>query len=357
MLSSMADYWSQHGVEVDLITLSDVEEDFFEISPAVRRVGLDCAGASRHLLAALRNNLRRVSRLRQVLSRAHADIVISFGDRTNVLTLLATWGQSCPVIVSERVDPRQLSIGIVWRVLRRLVYPIADALVVQTNAVAVEWASGVTSAAAVRVIPNFVRVPPLPKSSAAERIASQFVLGVGRLTRQKGFDLLLRAFERASRSQPLWSLVIAGDGPERGALEILALELGIGQRVRFLGVVRSIASVLAQTGIFVLSSRFEGFPNALLEAMAAGVAVVSFDCPSGPRDIIRPGVDGVLVPPQDVDSLAKSLEELMRDPQRRQRLAEGAMSVVCRFSEDQVMAAWNEVIQLCRDHSRDARGT
>jgi GalNAc-alpha-(1->4)-GalNAc-alpha-(1->3)-diNAcBac-PP-undecaprenol alpha-1,4-N-acetyl-D-galactosaminyltransferase len=139
-------------------------------------------------------------------------------------------------------------------------------------------------------------------------------------------------------------LSILGDGPERASLEALASRLGISSRTRFLGWVRDPGTVLSRGDLFVLSSRYEGFPNALLEAMSCGLPAVSFDCPSGPREIIRDGVDGILVPPQDVDSLSAAMDRLMSSPAERQVLASRAAEVNERFGLERVAKIWEDVI-------------
>jgi glycosyltransferase involved in cell wall biosynthesis len=144
---------------------------------------------------------------------------------------------------------------------------------------------------------------------------------MGRLHPQKGFDLLLEAFSRIKDQYPDWSLTILGDGPLREQIESLRDELGLKGRVHLPGAVKNPHQVLKQAELFVLSSRREGFSLALLDAMSYGLPVVAFDCRSGPREIIRDGVDGVLVPPEDVGAMAEALGRLMSDESERNRLA------------------------------------
>ena len=160
---------------------------------------------------------------------------------------------------------------------------------------------------------------------------------MGRLSREKGFDILLDAFAEVAEMQPEWKLALFGEGPMRAAV-------GLTDRVTMPGLVKHAHDALAQADIFVLPSRFEGFPNALCEAMACSVAAIATDCPSGPREIIRHDVDGLLVPPDDSGALAREVARLMADPDARRRLGERATEVVERFSPEHVVRQWEEIL-------------
>jgi GalNAc-alpha-(1->4)-GalNAc-alpha-(1->3)-diNAcBac-PP-undecaprenol alpha-1,4-N-acetyl-D-galactosaminyltransferase len=155
--------------------------------------------------------------------------------------------------------------------------------------------------------------------------------------------LLIAAFANVAPAFPDWRLVIAGDGVERPALEALVADLGLSDRVSLPGVVDATAH-LADADLFVLSSRYEGFPNVLMEAMAAGLPVIAFDCQSGPSEVIRDGVDGLLVPPGDATALAVRMGQLMDDPDTRQRLGAAAPDVVHRFGIERVMGMWEDLV-------------
>jgi glycosyltransferase involved in cell wall biosynthesis len=167
---------------------------------------------------------------------------------------------------------------------------------------------------------------------------------MGRLSREKGFDVLMRAFARCAATRPDWSLLIAGEGEERAHLVDLRGRLGLAARVRLPGRVADPGGLLRRADLFVLPSRHEGFPNALLEAMACGLPVVAFDCPSGPAEIVRPGQDGLLVPACDEEALAAAMRRLMDDEAERRRLGARAVEVLERFGLDRVMAAWETVV-------------
>jgi glycosyltransferase involved in cell wall biosynthesis len=170
------------------------------------------------------------------------------------------------------------------------------------------------------------------------------VIAVGRLSAEKGHAKLLEAFQPLAARFPDWELVIHGEGSERPRLEQLAAHLGVGERVTLPGWSKDVESVLREADLFVLPSRYEGFPNALLEAMAAGVASISFDCDSGPREIIRNGIDGLLVPPGDVTALTQAMASLMSDEANRRQLASQARSVVERFGQGEVYRRWDEIL-------------
>lgn len=350
VLSTMANYWAEHGHGVTVITLDSKDSDFYALLPQVQRVGLALMQDSTGGFSAVKHNLKRLMALCRSIRRSRPEAVISFMDRTNVLTLLATRGLKTRIIVSERVDPSRHDCPRVWSWIRLVAYPWADCVVCQTDSVR-RWMNRHIRRARIAVIPNPVSPPqvdPLQTASTdAERLALHghpTVAAMGRLTAQKGFDLLISAFAGAVRTNPAWRLVILGDGPQRDQLILLARSFQVQEKVSLPGILKNPFSLLRQADIFVLPSRYEGFPNALLEAMACGLPVVSFDCPSGPADIIRHGVDGLLVPAQNVDALARAMAALMNDEKWRSRLSSKAVEVAQRFSLERVMGMWEPLL-------------
>lgn len=370
VLSNMAGYWAEKGWDITILTLFHGNEPIsYDLHPRVLHHDLltstlhknprpdrQSMEALRNLFKALSPSERKVVvrdmvlivALRHAIRDTNPDTIISFIDVTNVCVLLATHNLHFPVIVSERCDPRQGSTGNEgWDRLRHRLYPNARHVVVLDGDSLSFFDDDVRQRA--RVIPNAAMPPRFSRVEPEEtqKKTGRTLLAMGRLDHGKGFDLLLEAFSRIAPRQSSWSLEIWGQGPLRSSLESLASELGLNGRVRFPGFTRNRDDVMRQADLFVLSSRFEGFPNVLLEAMASGLPVVSFDCPTGPSRIVRNDIDGLLVPPLDVAALSENLERLMENHAERQRLASRAPEVIERFDVDAVMGRWEELVRGC----------
>lgn len=322
---------------VTLVKLSELD-DHYEVDPRVEIRSIS-AGPRTLTSRLLINRCRIIWRLRQELQRAPSDVVLSFIDLTNIRTLIAARGLGVPVIISERTDPTRHRIKVVHRVLRKVVYPWADVLVVQTEAVA-RWARTFMRENAVRVIPNPV---VLDGTDTTER--ADLVIAMGRLAREKGFEVLLDAFAASSAVTMGWRLCILGDGPERTALSEQARRLGLTDVVDFPGVVSDPRLWLRRAGLFVLPSRYEGFPNALLEAMTCGAPVIASDCPSGPAEIVCDDSVGRLVQVGDVRTLAGAIDELLADAPARMRLGDRGRASVRRFAAPEVIAQWHSLLR------------
>ena len=300
------------------------------------------------------NKVRRLVALRRALRELAPDVILSFLPHVNVAAVISALGLGIPVVVSERIYPPAMPLGPVLERLRRWTYPRAHGVVVQTEQ-AREWLNRTCPQARGHVIANPV-VYPLPTGEPVvppDRVTSwarRMVLAVGRLSDQKQFDVLMAAFAELAPGYPQWDLVILGEGEERDRLERERERLGLGGRARMPGRVGNLSDWYNRADLFVMSSRFEGFPNTLIEAMAHGLPAVSFDCRAGPRDIIRDGTDGLLVSPEGgAPGLARAMETLMRDEPRRQEMAGAAVAVRERFSMERIAAQWDTVLGLTRE--------
>ncbi|MGE4552371.1 MAG: glycosyltransferase family 4 protein, partial [Desulfovibrionaceae bacterium] len=336
VLALIADRLARRGHGVHIVTLDDAPPGA-PLHPSVTCHQLGLTRPAANIMQGIMANLRRVRALRRTILSLAPDAVLSFMDTTNVLTLLAV-GRRLPVAVAERIHPVRRHIGPVWSRLKHWSYRRAAVVAVQTQDMADHFAGRFPCT----IIPN--PVPPCP-ATAENRPDRPRVIAMGRLVPQKGFDLLLRAFSGLAKKFPVWDLFIYGEGPQRPELETLAATLGLDGRAFLPGWTQTPRAELAQAEVFALASRYEGFPNALCEAMACGLPVVATDCPSGPRTIIRQDVDGLLVPPEDTAALADALARLMAEPGLRARLGHRAKDISRRFQVDMVIDMWENLLQ------------
>lgn len=339
VMATLANRWAGEGHAVTLVTLSGAD-DFYQLDPNVARAALKLVKPSAGAVQGLLANAQRVGALRRILQASAPDVVVSFMDSMNVLTLCASTGLGVPVVVSERIDPAACTPGRVWSLLRCATYGRSSGLVVQTSRAA-DWAGQQGWRIPITVIANPIDARFLVPLDGDAR--SQMVVGVGRLAAQKRFDRLIDAFDRVAAKHPGWSLVIAGDGPLRGDLADRISRCEAASRMRLCGRVEDVAPLLRGSRIFVLSSAFEGFPNALHEAMACGCAVIATDCPSGPSEMVDHGLTGVLVT-QSVESIAGALDELMSDESQCRALGSNAHRAAFACSTDAIGRRWDSLI-------------
>ncbi len=346
-VADMANYWAERGWYISIVTLTgDAVPDFYELHSSVERIYLDRMGITRGYLQKICSNLATLYRLRRKLSSGHIDVVISFMDVINVLTLLASFALSPKVVISERTDlTTSPEILPVWRFLRRCVYSWAAVIVGQTLT-AKKWLE-LRYPGRVVTIPNSLRPLPLP-----DCLRQSTILSVGRLVHSKGFDILFDAFAQIKERCPGWRLIVLGDGPDRDDLIERACALGIEDRLSMLGSVVSPERWMAEAGIVVQASRYEGFPNVVLESMAMGAAVISSDCPSGPAELIQDGVNGRLVAVDDTSGFADAMIALILDADLRNRMGSAAMYVRSSFAQQQVMSLWEQALAFNHSDNR-----
>jgi glycosyltransferase involved in cell wall biosynthesis len=344
--------------EVEILSLARRrEKPFFEFEPGVKVTALDdqrrgaiprglrllhkiLSGRSSALMhpadhAAAGANLWMDVRLVRKL-RGQSGFLI--GTRPGLNLIAADLSPPGLITIGEEQMHLHAHSGSLKRAMKRL-YPKLDALAVLTERDLQEYQKLLSGGLRLVAIPNTARQMPGPKADLAART----VLAAGRLTRQKGFDLLIDAFERVVSAHPDWRLRICGRGHLGADLRRDVKERGLSEVIELPGP-RDLAEEMAQASIFVLSSRFEGFPLVLLEAMSKGMAVVSFDCPTGPGDAVDDHRNGILVPPQDVEGLAAGITELIEDEDLRRRCAEAAVETARSYSVDAIGPKWEALL-------------
>lgn len=336
VLSVLANYFcEQHDV---CVIKFDAEEPFYKISPKARVLNLDLGVGERGIFGNFTKRFNKIFALRKILKRREFDVVISFLDNTNVLTLIANLGLENRIIITEHTNHRFLK-SPMWRALKRIFYPFADGLSVLSK-FDFDHYTYVQNRA---IMPN-----PMFEISHAkdERPAKEnIILAAGRLNAYKGFDTLIKALALMDFNLlKEWKVVIAGDGPEQKSLESLAAKLRVN--VQFIGFVRDIESLYERAKIVVVTSRAEGFCNILMESLFFGIARISTDCIAGPRELINDGVDGFLCPVGDSAQIAKKLEILMSDEKLRDTLVQNANKRTADFSIETIGKKWTDFINL-----------
>lgn len=343
--SSIATGWVEQGWEVSIIvTFSGRGACAFQLPKAVRLIYLaDEISATANPAC---SRILRLRALRRLISALRPEVVIAFLPHVNVAAILAAAGTGVPVIVSERTNPRRdTDATTLQRFLRWLLYRFADAVVVQTHAVEATVRDCAPGIDLLAVVPNPLP-PTLPDRRAYDSGQGRYrIVASGRLVAEKQFQGLIRAFAAICRQIADWDLWIWGDGPLRVELERLVAELQLDDRVKIAGATKYLWEKMLESHLFVLTSSHEGFPNALLEAMALGLPAVAFDCEFGPRDISDGGQTAVLVTRDDWTALSAAIKHLALDARKRHRLAESGCSAVrAKYALPLILGQWEVVI-------------
>ncbi len=345
----LANHWAAAGNHVTLLATYTVQTESAYV--------LDSRVTLRHLASAtamsrkgVRTQLHRLKSLRRIIRELQPDNVVSFLTNVNVAAILASWGTGVAPVVSERIHPAQFPISFTLAKLRILTYPRAARVVVQTETTQ-RWFATHVASADTTVIANPVAWPldssaPVLLPDALVAQDDKLLLAVGRLDAQKGFADLIAAYTSLRGKLNGWKLVILGEGDQRVELEALIAAAGLAEQVLLPGWAGNIADWYTRAELFVLSSHIEGFPNALLEAMSYGVACVSYDCATGPAEIIRDGIDGRLVAlAAGAAGLAAAINELAEDEATRTRFATQAVLVRQRFALEKILLEWDRLLQ------------
>ncbi len=342
--------WSQgftdRGYQVTIVNMAKHENmGFFPLPESVKVISLDLMQTSETTLKGTVMTVKRLVKMRRTILRTNPDRVITLYPQLNVLTIAALTGTGIPVYVTEHNDPKLCANGEIWETLRPWAYPRAARVVSVSQGVDRSFSD--IPAHKRTVIYNPV-VPQIPKNALPDLPGANpdrpWIVSMGRLCPQKGYDLLIPAFAQIADRYPEWQLVILGEGADRAELEKLRDDLGLHDRVILPGVIQNVAAVLKKADLFVMSSRFEGFPMAHCEAMSSGLPMVVTDCDSGPREMVRHHVDGLLVEPNSIEALATGMETLLADPVLRQQFAQRAPDILDRFGMERVMADWELIL-------------
>ncbi len=345
VIVNLAEYFYKTGYEVTVVTIFAAPDEY-EISKGIRRVLSDLtkeeavpAGAC---FCRARNFFARLKKLRGIWSMLSPDVVVSFIKKNNFMALLSAKPLHIPVAAAVRSDPKREYAGWLYAVLVRVLFAFADGVILQT-AQAKEYFPRYIQKKAV-ILPNSLHPAFLKERYGGERRLE--IVAVGRIDANKNQKLLAQAFLEIAGQYPAWRCILYGDGEGKAQIEALAAGHAFRERLVLAGRQDAIEEKIDKAAIFVLPSDCEGMPNALIEAMALGLAVISTDCPcGGPAELIKDGVNGILIPVGDKEALKRALRRLMDSKGLRERLGENAAGIQKRLHPDAVNAMWRGYIE------------
>lgn len=331
-----------HGYDCTLVSLDPANRSsFYPLSEHIEYSKLGLLTSRSGIIRAI-TILMRFPKLREVIVREKPQAVVSFLDTMNISVLIASLFLKVPVIVSERVDPAHHRLGLVRNVLRFLTYPAATKIIVQTKRVYSFFPKYLQRNIA--VIPNAAPKSTSLATPAQATPGGRFtVLAVCRLEPQKGMERLMKVFAALENFFPDWDLHIYGDGSEHAKLQDIINKLALQSRIILKGVTEDIWQVYASAHIFVHPSHYEGFPNALTEALSFGLPALGYEEVSGVEELIRNGEQGFLV--KDDYQLADRLSQMMASAHLRERMGHNAAKWVENWSAEKVHRSWLEVIE------------
>jgi len=337
VMVNLAKFFHSEGYRVYLVTKA-IDEPEYEVPEGVVRIVADIT-TEEESKSRVRNLLNRIRKLSVIWKEIKPDIIVSFIRKNNLMAIASSRSLKIPVVVSIRSNPARELSGKLFQKISFFMFRFADGIVMQTSQ-AKAYLPGYLQKKAV-IMPNslseqFMQIEPDHNNRRQE------IVLVGRIDDNKNQRMVLEVFSQIAEMYPDWSLHLLGDGDKRKELE----ELYGSKEIIFHGQVADVTDYMKNSAIFVLPSKQEGMPNALIEAMALGMACISTNCPcGGPADLIRDESNGILIEVDDKDALKESLIKLMSDHELRKQLGEQAQLVRASLDPKSVNSKWKNYIE------------
>lgn len=329
--------------EVYIITFIKVVP-FYQLNNDVRLLHcVDKIEPSKNIFNALKSNYILLKKINAIVKNKKIQLLIGFLTSANVLSVLAAKSNSISSIISERNNPNKNKTNNFWKLLKNFSYPKANFLVVQTKEIQEYYTSSVDEKKLV-ILPNPIS-GELSSKRDNETIKENVILNVGRLTNQKAQDVLIKSFSKIDDKN--WKLLIIGEGQKKKEYQQLIEKLDLKDRAIIKSKTKNIDKYYNSSKIFAFSSIFEGFPNALIEAMHFGIPCISTDCPTGPSELIEDGINGFLIPMNNEEVLTKKINQLISKEDLRLSFGKKGQKTVDQFKVDSVVEQWNKIIKRC----------
>ncbi len=326
--------------QVTIITLYNVEP-FYHLHSQINRISCrESYNKNMRFMDSLNNNIYMIRCLFLILRKERIDVLIGFMTTTNVYSIIACKLANIPCLISERTHPDFDPLSRFWINVRKKTYPFCTKLVIQTEGIK-SYFSNFLKSNKLAIIKN-----PLAESLLKFRDATtqkeKVILSVGRLDPVKNQKLLIEAFSEMNTEN--WKIQIVGEGELHSELKSLITQLNLQDSVELVGSVNNVHEYYNKASIFTFTSNFEGFPNALIEAMAFGLPCISTNCPSGPSEIIDDGENGFLIPVGDKNMLKRKLEVLMNQPELRTSFGHAARASTTKFETKHISEQWKHLL-------------
>lgn len=287
-----------------------------------------------------------ISSLRKEVKTHKTDILLTMGVPSAIYSVPASIGLGVKHVISERNDPAHFAGSNLTKILSRLLMRCADGYVFQTKEAQAFYGGNIAKHSTIIPNPLFIDKNIIDESDTGK--GEKIIAATGRLNKQKNHPLLIKAFKLIHEKHPDYKLIIYGEGPERNRNEVLVKELGLNDCVLLPGAINDVIKTIRNASIYVLSSDFEGMPNALMEAMAVGLPCISTDCPcGGPRELIENGITGILVPVCDEKSLSEAMLWMIENPTEAKAMGQKAMSILESHSVERICKYWYDYLKRC----------
>lgn len=335
VLVTLAEEFANKNHETSIYSL-ECRPQFYAVSPnvMVEKISDDCQP---------QGLCKEFRSIRKRLKKRNADVVVSFLSRCNLLVLASSLFRKQKIIVCDRNNPIKEHSMRMFHLSCQL-YRLASAIIVQTQQIKDFYPSYLQDK--IYVLENPLDVEKLTGECRGQDITPEnTIISIGRLEPQKDFVTLIKAFSQIAEKYKDWQLRIFGKGEQRDELQALIDDLNLSNSVQLCGRTETPFLELCKSKVFVLSSNYEGFPNALCEGMLAGLACVSSDCVSGPRELINDGENGFLFPVGDADKLAEMLELLLSSQDLREGLGAKAQNSVKRLELSTICDKWYKILK------------
>lgn len=336
VVCNLSNYLSKKN-DVTILTLSSIKSRY-KIDQEVKHINLE---NDKKIKLFLLKNLYRIYNLYKFIRMKEYDIVITFLPIPSFMMLLFRRIIKSPIIVSVRNDPKIEYKSKCMNLIMKWLYPRADGFVFQTDE-AKDYFKNIIKDN-YDIIPNPINEEFLIEPFCGER--KKVIVSVGRLVAQKNHILLINAFSEICNKYPEYKLIIYGEGELRDKLEQRIEELNLKNRIILPGNIKNVKEMISDTSLFVLSSDYEGMPNALMEAMALGLPVISTDCPcGGARYLIDHEKNGILVPVGNCNMMVKAIDKILRDKYYSNYLSKESAKISIKLNPNVIYKKWENYI-------------